>query len=97
MAILRQALFSCWTQHLFASSSEKILAVKGSSLGFLSALEFCVVCAFGLFRAIPAAYGNSQTRVRIVAIAASLHHSHNNARSKPHLRPTPQLRATPDP
>ena len=25
-----------------------------------------------------------------------LHHSHSNARSKPHLRPMPQLTATPD-
>ena len=34
---------------------------------------------------------------RIEAIPAGLHHSHSNARSEPHLRPTPQLRAMPDP
>ena len=28
---------------------------------------------------------------------ASLHHSHSNTGSKPGLRPTPQLMATPDP
>ena len=43
------------------------------------------------------AYGGSQTRGLIVATAASLHHSHSNARSKPHLQPTPQPMATPDP
>ena len=29
--------------------------------------------------------------------AASLHHSHSNAGSEPHLQPTPQLMAVPDP
>ena len=49
-----------------------------------------------LFRAVPAAYGGSQARRPIGAVAASLHHSHSNAGSEPHLRPTPQLRAMPD-
>ena len=30
------------------------------------------------------------------AVAASLHHSHINARSEPHLQPTPQFMVTPD-
>ena len=34
---------------------------------------------------------------RIAAAAAGLHHSHSNARASLHLRPTPQLMATPDP
>ena len=51
---------------------------------------------FCLFRATPTAYGGSQHRGQIRAIAASLH-SHSNARSEPHLQPTPQLRATPEP
>ena len=46
---------------------------------------------------LPMAYGGSQARGRIRAIAASRHHSHSNARSKPHLRATPQLMAMPDP
>ena len=50
---------------------------------------------FCLFRAKPKAYGGSQARGLIEAIAASLYHS--NAGSKPHLRPTPHLRATLDP
>ena len=54
---------------------------------------------FGLFassRVNPAAYGSSQARGLIGAAPAGLHHSHNNARSKPRLQPTPQLMATPD-
>ena len=37
-----------------------------------------------LFRASPAAYGNSQARGQIGATAAGLHHSHSNARSLTH-------------
>ena len=47
------------------------------------------------FRATPMAYGGSQARDQLGAIAAGLHH--NNARLEPHLRTTPQLMATPDP
>ena len=50
-----------------------------------------------LFRAIPMAYGGSQDRGPIGVIAADLYHSHSNARSEPHLRPTPQLMAVLDP
>ena len=46
---------------------------------------------------LPAAYGSSQARGLIGAVAASLRHSHSNARSEPCLRPTPQLMAMPDP
>ena len=43
------------------------------------------------------AYGSSQARGQIQATAASLRHSHSNARSDPSVRPTPQLKATLDP
>ena len=51
------------------------------------------------FRAAPAAYGSSQARGQIEAVAAGLHHSHSNSNmgSKPHLRPIPQLTAMLDP
>ena len=62
---------------------------------------FLFVCLFvflnGLFRAAPAAYGNSQARGQIGAMAASVHHSPSNTGSEPRLRPTPQLMAMPDP
>ena len=48
-------------------------------------------------RAAPAACGNSWGRGRSGAVAASLHRSHRNWRSEPHLQPTPQFMATPNP
>ena len=50
-----------------------------------------------LSRAASAAYGGSQARGPIRATAAALHHSHSNTGSEPHLQPTPQLMAMPDP
>ena len=41
------------------------------------------------------AYGGSQARDEIRAVAASLYHS--NARHEPRLQPTPQLTSMPDP
>ena len=52
---------------------------------------------FFLYRAALVAYGASQARGPIRAVAAGLYHSHNNSGSKPRLRPIPQLMATPDP
>ena len=49
---------------------------------------------FLLFRAVPAAYGGSQARGHIRAVAAGLCHNHSNAKSVPSLRPTPWLMAT---
>ena len=40
------------------------------------------------FRVAPMAYGGSQARGAIRAVAASLHQSYSNVGSKPHLRPT---------
>ena len=45
----------------------------------------------------PAAYGGSQARGPVGAVAAGLRQSHSNAGSEPCLWPTPQLTATPDP
>ena len=53
--------------------------------------------SFCLFRATPMAYGRSQARGLIEAVAASLYHSHSNAGSEPHLQSTPQLAVMPDP
>ena len=59
---------------------------------------FCVcVSFFALSRAAPVAYGGSQARGLIRAVATSLDHSHSNTRSKPHLQTTLQLAAMPDP
>ena len=48
-----------------------------------------------LFRAAPSAHGSSQARGRTGATAAGLHHS--NGKSEPHLWPSRQLMAMPDP
>ena len=59
---------------------------------------FFGMCFFwSFFRAAPAAYGGSQARGPVRAVAASLRQGRSNAGSKPRLRPTPQLTAMPDP
>ena len=57
----------------------------------LSLFFFCI------FRAAPMAYGGSQARGPIRAIAAGLHQSHSNMGLEPRLRPTAQLMAMLDP
>ena len=64
---------------------------------FLFYLIKKVFLAFVFSRAAPAAYGGSQVRGPIGAVASSLHHSHSNSRSELPLQPTPQLTATLDP
>ena len=48
-------------------------------------LSFFLSFFFFFLRAAPVAYGSSQARGRIGAVAASLHHSHSNVGSKPGL------------
>ena len=69
------------------------------SLKYIYIFVFClfVVVVVAISWAAPTAYGGSQARGLIGAVATGLHHSHNNAGSKPRLRPTPRLTATPDP
>ena len=62
-----------------------------SFLFFFWSFVFCP------FRAIATAYEGSQARGRIGATAAGLHYSHSNAGFEPHLQPTPQLTAMPEP
>ena len=69
------------------------------SLLYTSILEFFFVCVclFAFSGVTPAAYGGSQARGPIRAVAAGLRQRHSNTGSEPHPRPTPQLTATPDP
>ena len=48
---------------------------------FIYIYLFLFLFIFLLFRAVPVTYGSSQARGQIRAAAASLHHSHSNARS----------------
>ena len=69
-------------------------ALVGCDLGFwvlVFLFVYLFIFVFCPFRVIPAAYGDSQARGLIGAVAASLHHSHSNKGSKPCLQPTPQL------
>ena len=58
-------------------------------------LSFVVVVVVAISWAAPVAYGGSQARGRIGAVATGLCQSHSNAGSEPRLQPTPQLTATP--
>ena len=61
--------------------------------------NFLFVCLFVFLLflwAAPTAYGGSQARGRLGAVATGLHQSHSNSGSELRLQPTPQLTATPD-
>jgi len=63
---------------------------------FLSFVFSVVVVIVAISWAAPSAYGGSQARGLIGAVATCLRQSHSNAGSEPRLQPTPQLTATPD-
>ena len=72
-------------------------SVAGFCLGFYSdSLHLAFFFLFFFFRATPVAYGRSQARVdsELQLLVPCL--GNNNAESKLHLWPTPQLGATPD-
>ena len=49
----------------------------------------CVCVRMCVFTVAPAAYGGSQSKGRIRAVASGLHLRHSNEGSEPHLQPTP--------
>ena len=63
----------------------------------MSTFYYLLYFIFCLLRAALAAYGGSQARGPIGAVAAGLCHSHSNSGPEPCGRPTTQLRAMPDP
>ena len=82
----------CTLIPLMPSLQSPMEELAGASLewgvlgSFLSAGWLFFVCLFVCFyMAAPAAYGFSQARGRIKAVAAGLHHNYNNVRSEPHL------------
>ena len=88
--------------NLLSHHSNSLLLFLASTLADTSGLPFLLLfvfcfCVFAISWAAPAAYGGSQARGLIEAVATGLCQSHSNAGSEPSLRPTPQLMATPDP
>ena len=84
--IPRSSQFCLWSLYPYVNKTSDANWISGVWVFF-----------FFFFRAIPVAYGGSQARGRIRAATTSLHHSHSNARSEPHLQPALQLKAIPDP
>jgi len=74
-----------------------VLIFTFSILVSFSFVVVLVVVVVAISWAAPAAYGGSQARGRIGAVATGLRQSHSNAGSEPRLQPTPQLPATQDP
>ena len=68
-----------------------LISLEPSLISFFA--FFPLPPSFLLFRAAPTTSGGSQARGWMRAIAASLRHSHCNARSGQNLQPTPQLTA----
>ena len=66
----------------------------GLNMKVKSRISFFVFMLF--LWATPTAYGDSQARGPVRAVATGLHQSHSNMGSKPRLQPTPQLMAMPD-
>ena len=103
--------YTSWKQTCFCSGSINLersgfifasLFICPRFVGFRWILRhfynyYYYVFVFCLFRAPPSAYGGSQARGRIRAVAAGLRHSHSNAQSELCLPPTPQVTATLDP
>ena len=71
--------------------------LKGYALSLCGFKYYFYLFIFCILRAAPEAYGGSQDRGLIRAVAASLRQSHRHVGSKLRLRPTAQLTATPDP
>ena len=93
--LVRKILENIWSSHGIWQGSivlgqQRIVQPPG--LGVESWLQVNTFF-FGLFRAAPMAYGGSQAWSQIRAVAASLHHSHSNARSELCRQPSPQLMA----
>ena len=94
--------FFSWQSWMSKGSDWNCILVRFiSTEPIWNSIRFLLLLSFCLFSTSPAAYGGSQVRGLIRAVAAGLRHSyrhsHSNARSELHLRPTPQLTAMPDP
>jgi len=90
------------TNTLVCSPSRIRTKMKGHWWTYLFGVVYSCCCLVGfcflfVFFAAPLAYGGSQARGRIRAVAVGLHHSHAIQNPSPCLPPTPQLMAMLDP
>ena len=80
--------------YFFWTSSLSFHSAVGPANQGTHPVQIWFFCLFvSLFRAACVAYGGSQARGPMRAIATSLHHRHSNTGSEPRLWPTPQLTA----
>ena len=92
-----------WTSRLNTSEQSKVSKhsyLLRDVVFFRYCVVFLFVCLFVFLpfsRATPAAYGGSQARGLIGAVAAGLPQNHSNVGSEQRLQSTLQLTATPDP
>ena len=86
----------CKIIHLITLRVKKIINIL-EDLDNLSSFIYLFICLFAFFRVAPVAYGGSQARRLIGAVATGLRQNHSNARSELCLQPIPQLMATLDP
>ena len=96
--IIEKRIFFCL---ILALGSHLVIVVRGdvettTSLPII--IIIIIIIIINVFsRAAPMAYGGSQARGLIGAVATSRCHSHSNVGSEPCLQPTPQLTAMLDP
>ena len=89
-------IFTCRAQSMVWPAYTMCPSCRGSTGSFIY-LSIYFLSFLAIFWAASVAYGGSQARGQIRAVAASLRQSNSNTRSEPRLRPTPQLTAMPDP
>ena len=78
-------LWQYWTLNLLLSVEISCCLLIRALLTIWPQKYYVTFFFFGLFRAVPTAYGSSQARSRIRAANASLHHNHSHVGSKPYL------------
>ena len=95
IAETQQQYLDFFLTHVKDSINRNYCHTKAKKNVFL--LLFIYFCLFAFSRAAPMAYGRSQARGLIGAVAAGLCQSHSNTGSELCLRPTPHLTIMQDP
>ena len=95
---LQGSFHLCMTDFLLPPDTDPSLSIL-LQVNLKPCLGFIIIifCLFAISWVASAAYGGSQARGRIGAVATGLYHNHSNTGSEPHLQPIPQLTAMPDP